>query len=79
MEALILKTFLAFYFLLFKGFHVLKWRELFFGCAQGMQKFLGQGLNPCHSSDPSYNSDNAKSFSHGATRELHFVFGGKGF
>ena len=30
-----------------------------FGYAGGMQKFLGQGLNLCHSSDPSHSSDNA--------------------
>ena len=32
-----------------------------FGHAQGMQKFLGQGLNLCHSSNPSHSSDNAGS------------------
>ena len=41
-----------------------------FGCAQGMQNFLGQGLNPGHSSDPSHCSDNASSLNHCATREV---------
>ena len=35
---------------------------LFFGCAGGMQKFPGQGLNPSHS------SDNTRSLTHWATR-----------
>ena len=30
----------------------------------GMQKFLGQGSNPCHSSDLSHRSDNAGSLTH---------------
>ena len=42
----------------------------FIGCTQGMWKFLGQGWNPCHSSDntrsltvrPSGNSKNTFSF-----------------
>ena len=33
----------------------------FFGHAHGMQKFQGQGLNPCHGCDPSHSSDNAGS------------------
>ena len=33
----------------------------FFGFAPGMGKFPGQGLNLCHSSDPSHSSENAKS------------------
>ena len=36
----------------------------FFGYAQDMQKFLGRGLNPGHS------SDSARSSTHWATREL---------
>ena len=32
---------------------------------------LGQGLNPCHSSDQGYCSDNDGSLTHHATRELH--------
>ena len=31
------------------------------GHAHGMQMFPGQGLNPCHSSNQSHNSDNAGS------------------
>lgn len=31
------------------------------GCAQGMWKFLGWGLNLHHSGDPSHSSDNAQS------------------
>ena len=34
------------------------------------QKFPGQGSNLCHSSDPSQCSDNARSLTHWATREL---------
>ena len=33
---------------------------LLFGCPHGMQKFLSQGLNPCHSNDKSHSSDDAK-------------------
>ena len=40
------------------------------GCAHNTWKFLGQGLNLCHSSDPSHSSDNVKSFNLQATREL---------
>ena len=35
-----------------------------------MQKFPGQGLNLCHSSDPSHNSDNIRSFNFEAAWEL---------
>ena len=47
----------------FKNTKTLPWiLSLFFfslfGRASGMQKFLGQELNPCHSSDPSHSSDN---------------------
>ena len=42
----------------------------FFGHAHGVWMFLGQGLNPHHSSDPSFCSDNAKSLTHYAIREL---------
>ena len=31
---------------------------------QGVWTFPGQGLNPCHSSDPSHCSDNARSLTH---------------
>ena len=41
--------------------------------AQSMRKFLGQGLNPCHSSNPSHSSDNARSLTHCTTRELCYV------
>ena len=30
---------------------------LFFGCTYGMWRCMGQRLNPCHSSDPSWCSD----------------------
>ena len=42
----------------------------YFGHALGMQKFLGQGLNPHHSSDLSQCSDNTGSLTHWATRKL---------
>ena len=43
----------------------------FFFChTHGMWKFLGQGLNPCHSSDPSCCSDNVRSITRAATGEL---------
>ena len=35
-----------------------------------MQKFQGQGLNLCQSSNPSHGSDNARFLTHRATREL---------
>ena len=38
-----------------------------------MWKFLGQGLNSCHSSDPSHKSDKAGSSILCATRELHTI------
>ena len=48
---------------------VIKFRG-FFGCAHGMCKFPGQGLNPCHSSKLSRSSDNAGSLTCCAIREL---------
>ena len=46
---------------------------LFFVCSCGTLKFPAQGLNPCHSSDPSCCSDNSGSLTHCATRELLMV------
>ena len=46
------------------------WFFFFFGFAHSTWKFLGQGRNPCHSRDPSRCSDNARSLTHRATREL---------
>ena len=40
----------------------------FLGCAHGMWKFLGQGENPYHSSDPSHCNDNASSLTSYTTR-----------
>ena len=40
------------------------------GCDHGMWKFLGQGLNLCHSRDLSYYSDNARSLTYCTTKEL---------
>ena len=45
----------------------------FFGPAWSMWKFLGQGSNPCHSSDLSHCSDNARSLICCSTRELRIV------
>ena len=42
----------------------------FFGCAHGVQKFLGQGSNLCLSSDPSYSSEQHQTLTHSATRGL---------
>ena len=42
----------------------------FFHQARGLWKFLGQGSNLCHSSDPSCCSDTTRSLPHCATREL---------
>ena len=42
----------------------------FFGCACGMWKFPGQGLNLCHGSDPGFCNDSARNLTHCATREL---------
>ena len=41
-----------------------------FGHTCGMQEFLGQGLNSCHSSDLSHSNDNIRSLTHWATTEL---------
>ena len=43
---------------------------IIFGCTCGLWKFLGQKSNPCHGSDPSYCSDNARSLTTCATREF---------
>ena len=43
-----------------------------FGLAWDTWKFLGQGSNSCHSSNPSHRSDNARSLIHWDTRELQF-------
>ena len=43
---------------------------LFFGHVHGMWKFLGQGLNLYHSSNPRHSGDNTDSLSHWAIREL---------
>ena len=42
----------------------------FLGCAWSMRKLLGQGGNPCHSSDPSHCSDHVGSLTCYATREF---------
>ena len=44
--------------------------SLFFGCAHGMRKFLGQGWNQPHSRDSNHSSDNTGSLTCCATREL---------
>ena len=46
----------------------------FFGLACGMWKFLGQGLNLCHSSDLSCCSNNGRSLTHCTSRELQREF-----
>ena len=38
--------------------------------SRGMQKLLGQGLNPCHSNDLSHSSDSARSLTFCAAREF---------
>ena len=38
--------------------------------SNGTWKFLGQGLNPCHSGDQSHSSDNARSLTPWTIREL---------
>ena len=43
---------------------------LFGGCTHSMWKLLGQGSNLHHCSDSSHSSDNARSFTCWATREL---------
>ena len=48
-----------------------------FGHAHGMWKFPGQGSNTQHSSDTSHCSDNARSLTHCATRELLKILNGK--
>lgn len=50
-------------------------KSLFFGCAHTIQKFLGQGLKLCRSSDQSHYSNNVGSFYCWAIREIpKFVF-----
>ena len=44
--------------------------SFFFDHAWGMKKFLGRGLNPCHSSDWSRCSNNTRSLTHCVIREL---------
>ena len=51
-----LRHFWIFVLLLFLGGGVCLF---LFGHAYGMWKFLGQGSNPCHSSDPSHHSNSA--------------------
>ena len=46
-----------------------------FGHTHSMQKFLGQGLNPCHSSDPGCCSDNARCSTRCTTRDSQKYFG----
>ena len=43
---------------------------LLFGHIHGMWKFQGQGSNTHQSRDPSHSSDNTRSLTHSATREL---------
>ena len=42
----------------------------YFCCACGIQKFLGQDLNLCHSSNLSHCGDTTRSLTHCATRTL---------
>ena len=42
----------------------------FFGCTHGMWKFLGQGLNLHHDSDPSHCSGDTRSLTYCITRKL---------
>ena len=44
--------------------------HFFFGYTHSMWKFLGQGSNLCHRSNPSCWSDNTRSFIHCAIKEL---------
>ena len=46
----------------------------FFGHIHVMWIFLGQGLNLCHSSDPSHSSDNTGSLTYYTTRKLWNFF-----
>ena len=48
----------------------LSWVKTFYGYIHTMQKFPGQGSNPCHNGDLSHSSDNAGSLTHWAIREL---------
>ena len=51
-------------------------KSTFFGLAHSLWKFLGQGWNPWHSSNPSHCGDNTGSLTRCATREhqnLHFL------
>ena len=48
--------------------------SLFFGSAYSTQKFLGQGSNPCHSSNLRHSSDNTRSLTIWATRAFQAMF-----
>ena len=52
------------------GLHDLIFIYLFFGHTHSVWKFLGQGSNSCHNSDPSQCSDTARSLTHCTAREL---------
>ena len=54
----------------FKNYDLFWLQAEFFGYTQGMQKFLGQGSNLCHSSDLSHSSDNAGSLTHEVIKEF---------
>ena len=53
-----------------KKFYLFFYLFIFFGCTCGIWKFLGQGSNLCHSSDQSCCSDNTRSLTCCAIREL---------
>ena len=70
-------TFYSIYFLFFSHFFSkLAYPScIFFGCTHDMWKLLGLGLNLYHSSDLNLSSDNTRSLTHYATRELlYFIF-----
>ena len=54
---------------------ILSFSFSFFDCTHDVQKFMGQGLNPHHSSDPGHCCEKVESLTHCAIRELHqFLF-----
>ena len=50
------------------------WLDYLFVLATLMWKFLGQGSNLCHNSDPSFNNDSTRSLTFCATRELQVAW-----
>ena len=62
----------TFYYFLFFIIFLFFWPHLLY-----VAKFPGQGSNPCHTNDLHHCSDNTRSLTHHATRELQYSFEGE--